>query len=166
MTSRKLLLSKLLEKRAGGRACNSQVNLFRRKFGDAVEVTEELCVSVAGEFDWNWAARALLSGDYKAKFQSLRDDHKAKCMPLWDDYVEKCKPLSDDYEAKCKLLRDDYVENDFNAKWKALYADYKAKRKALWDYYEFQEKLKPLNDDYLNQFARLFARLYVEEGAT
>lgn len=143
MTSRTLLLSTLIDKVA----CNSQTTLFLVKFGYAVEVTEELCASVAGEFDWKWAARALLREDCEAELTQLRDDYMAKWRLLSDDYQAKWKQLRDDYYAK-HVLQDDYV----------------AKLKLLYD--ELQDKLKPLKDDYLNQLARLFAKLYVAEGAT
>ena len=41
-------------------ACKDQVALFRRHFGEEVEVSEKLCLAHAHEFDWNWAARRLL----------------------------------------------------------------------------------------------------------
>ena len=37
-------------------ACEEQVEEFRKRFGENVEVTEKLAASVADEFDWNWAA--------------------------------------------------------------------------------------------------------------
>ena len=42
------------------RACREQVDLFRTKFGESVDVTSELCESVASVFDFEWAARNLL----------------------------------------------------------------------------------------------------------
>ena len=41
-------------------ACADQVALFRAKFGESVDVTSELCESVASVFDFEWAARNLL----------------------------------------------------------------------------------------------------------
>ena len=55
--SRILLLQTLIDKGA----CSSQVAIFRAKFGESVVVTEALCESVAGIFDWSWAARELLT---------------------------------------------------------------------------------------------------------
>ena len=43
------------------RACGAQVALFRKYFGEEVEVTEALCVKHAQEFSWDWAAVNLLS---------------------------------------------------------------------------------------------------------
>jgi hypothetical protein len=134
MNSRTLTLQTLIDKDA----CSGQVKLFRAKFGEAVEVTESLCRSVAGEFNWDWAAHNLLSknslDDYRAKCNALDDDYWAKCKVLEDDYLAKIKPLEDDYLAKIKQLEDDY-----------------------------RAKIKPLYDDYRAKCAVLFARCYVED---
>ena len=42
-------------------ACPNQVARFQELFGDAVEVTVDLAVKHAQDFDWDWAARSLLS---------------------------------------------------------------------------------------------------------
>ena len=52
------LTAKLLESKG---ACPNQVALFRERFGESVQVTEELCVAVDTEFNWDWAATNLLS---------------------------------------------------------------------------------------------------------
>ena len=61
--SRTLTLQTLIDKGA----CYAQVELFRAKFGESVRVTQRLCVSVADAFDWNWAARHLLSKPARAE---------------------------------------------------------------------------------------------------
>ena len=42
-------------------ACADQAAEFARRFGDEVEVTEQVCVSVASVFDWEWAAQHFLT---------------------------------------------------------------------------------------------------------
>ena len=42
-------------------ACADQVALFQQHFGTEVEITESVCVAVAPLFDWEWAARHLLT---------------------------------------------------------------------------------------------------------
>jgi hypothetical protein len=139
-------------------ACSQQVDLFRAKFGESVEVTEALCRSVASEFDWDWAAHNLLSkngdADYLAKLKPLEDDYLAKRKPMDDDYEAKIKPLYDDYMAKIKPLEDDYW-----AKCRPLVDDYLAKVEPLED--DYRAKRKPLEDDYRAKCAVLFARCYV-----
>jgi hypothetical protein len=85
-----LTLQTLIEKGA----CANQVDLFRLKFGESVEVTEELCVSVAHDFDFGWAGRQLLSpaarrAYEKAETAAGRAYEKAEA-PAWCAY-EKAK---------------------------------------------------------------------------
>ena len=63
----KLYISQLIDKRA----CRDQVDFFRSKFGESVDVTPELCASVAAEFDFSWAARYLLSPPALAEYQRV-----------------------------------------------------------------------------------------------
>src|SRR5208282_1924247 len=118
-------------------ACSQQLERFRELFPNGVDVTAAVCASVAKEFDWDWAARNLLTSrlwdDYEAKRAPLRDDYEAKRAPLWDDYKAKRKraPLWDDYKAKRAPQRGDY-----KAKLAPLWGDYEAKRALLQDDYE------------------------------
>ena len=42
-------------------ACKSQLDLFKKRFGESVRVTEELAIQYGPEFDTEWAAQNLLS---------------------------------------------------------------------------------------------------------
>jgi len=53
-------------------ACAVQFQRFALTFGESVDVTPELCVSVADEFDWEWAVRRLLSPDAQAEYKRVR----------------------------------------------------------------------------------------------
>ena len=105
------------------RACVNQLALFSATFPEGVEVTPEVCVSVADKFDWNWAAanllppllvadfdakRALLVADYYAKRAPMYADFDAKRAPMYADYTAKVAPLQADYDAKRALLVADY----------------------------------------------------------
>ena len=70
-----LTLAKLKELNA----CQSQVDLFERKFGSSVRVTQKLCASVAGEFDFIWAARHLLSAPAWAECDRVTAPARAEC---------------------------------------------------------------------------------------
>jgi hypothetical protein len=56
--------------RAG--ACHGQLSMFRHKFGSETEVTEELALSVAQTFNWDWAASHLLSEAGRAEYTSVK----------------------------------------------------------------------------------------------
>jgi hypothetical protein len=71
----KLHLKQLTDKGA----CQAQVNLFRTMFGESVDVTEELCASVAGKFDFYWAAHHLLTPSARAEYERVR-------APAWAEY--------------------------------------------------------------------------------
>jgi hypothetical protein len=71
---RTLKLSQLI----AANACQWQVDKFRARFGEFVEVTRELCESVANEFDFDWAAANLLSAPARAKYKRV-------AAPAWAD---------------------------------------------------------------------------------
>lgn len=62
-----LTLQTLIDKRA----CPEQVELFRFMFGDSVDVTPELCERVAAQFNFEWAARSLLTGPALAEYERV-----------------------------------------------------------------------------------------------
>lgn len=74
------------------RACADQRELFNEQFPGGVEVTEDVCVSVADKFDWYWAAGHLLPAplraDYDAKLASLYADYNAKLASLFGRLAE------------------------------------------------------------------------------
>jgi len=53
-------------------ACSKQVELFRSTFGDQVEVTVELALSVFDKFYWDFAARKFLSAPAWAEYEKVR----------------------------------------------------------------------------------------------
>lgn len=55
------------------RACQSQVDLFRTKFGESVDIAPELCESVASELDFEWAAENLLKATAYAEYERVRN---------------------------------------------------------------------------------------------
>lgn len=51
-------------------ACKDQLALFKKLFGGQVEITVELCVKHAADFDWGWAARNLLTAPARAAYEA------------------------------------------------------------------------------------------------
>ncbi len=82
----KLHLKQLTDKGA----CQEQVDLFHTLFGDSVDVTEELCASVAGKFDLDWAASNLLTpsaeAEYKRATASAGAEYKRVVASAWVEY--------------------------------------------------------------------------------
>ena len=90
--SRKLLLSTLIDKHA----CEEQVELFCQTFGESVEITAELCESVADKFYWAWAAENLLSAsawaDYKRVTAPARAEYERVTESAWAEYARVAAP--------------------------------------------------------------------------
>lgn len=96
-------------------ACDQQVERFRVLFGDGeIEITRQLCIKHAYDFDFNWAGHFLVSSRAKTWFykkdQSLWKDYQEVKSPLWEQYLstkdgddswdiynEKVTPLINEY---------------------------------------------------------------------
>ena len=65
---RKINLKQLLD----AKACSDQVVLFVQKFGASVDVTVELAVSLAGVFDFHWAAENLLQPSAWSEYERVK----------------------------------------------------------------------------------------------
>ena len=64
-----IITLKQLDKRS---ACTGQRDLFEKLFGASVEITKELCIKHASDFDWTWAARNFLSASAWAEYDKAR----------------------------------------------------------------------------------------------
>jgi hypothetical protein len=82
-------------------ACREQVEAFRERFGKYVEVTPELCASVAAVFDWWWAARNLLSPAARAEYERVR-------AAAWAEYERVTAPVLDEYKRVTASARTEY----------------------------------------------------------
>ena len=130
--SRTLTLQTLIDEHA----CLSQAELFSNTFGDSVEVTPELCLSVADKFDWDWAARHLLSSvaraDYVRATEACADDYDRVTAPAWADYVRATASAQADYNRATAPAWADYgrVMASAPASYTArTWADYNRARK-------------------------------------
>jgi hypothetical protein len=65
----KILTLKQLVK---AKACKEQCDEFKRRFGASVEITPELCESVASVFSFYWATEHLLTAPARAKYERIR----------------------------------------------------------------------------------------------
>jgi hypothetical protein len=81
-------------------ACIEQRNLFRILFGESVEVTEELSIYHADEFDWNWAADNLLSPKAQSKYYATMDKAFNEIY-----YVESATTASGMAQTRIAILR-------------------------------------------------------------
>ena len=83
-------------------ACREQRERFATLFPKGVEVTETLCIEHAAEFNWDWAARSLLTGPALVEFERVKASAWAEydrttvsalaeydrvVAPVWAEYV-------------------------------------------------------------------------------
>jgi hypothetical protein len=105
-------------------ACADQRDLFRSMFGASVDVTRELCISVASQFSFTWAAQRLLKATARADFScaraaalvdfkdattAARDDYNRATTAAWDDYDRATAPARDDYDRAVAAAWADYA---------------------------------------------------------
>ncbi len=88
-------------------ACEEQLAEFRRIFPTGTaEVTVSRAKKLAQVFDWDWAAKNLLTDDnaragYKAACASARAGYKAVCASARAGYKAACASARAGYEAVC-----------------------------------------------------------------
>ena len=64
-----IITLKQLDKRS---ACKGQRDLFEKLFGASVEITKELCIKHASDFDWTWATKNFLSAPAQVEYGKAR----------------------------------------------------------------------------------------------
>ena len=64
-----IITLKQLDKRS---ACTRQRDLFEKLFGASVEITKELCIKHASDFDWTWATKNFLSAPAQVEYDKAR----------------------------------------------------------------------------------------------
>jgi hypothetical protein len=127
-------------------ACIGQVKLFRKMFGDSVNVTQRLCVSVAGKFDFCWAARHLLS------LQAL-DEYKRVTAPALAKYERVRAPALAEYN---RVMAPALAE--YNRVMALAWAECERVMAPAWA--ECERVMAPALDEYKRVTARTFAKLY------
>jgi hypothetical protein len=85
------------------RACAEQVQLFAERFPDGAPMTVEAAVSVAADFDWDWAAQHLLT---PANQRTYDEAH----APIWRAYEEARAPIRRAYDEAHAPIRRAYDE--------------------------------------------------------
>ncbi len=128
------------------KACENQVKVFKKLFGDSTTVTVKKCVKYACKFDWDWAAKYMLSAK------------------LWRKYDRQKNLLLKKYDRQIDLLWSKYERQRDLLSAKAEYGQwlkYERQRGLLWSKYEREENT--LGIEYEQQRAQLWANLYLKE---
>ena len=82
-------------------ACAEAVETFRAAFGEAVEVTEALAAQHAATFDWDWAARHLLTPPARAEYDRVT-------APALAEYDRVTAPALAEYKRVTAAARAEY----------------------------------------------------------
>ena len=142
----KLYISQLIDKRA----CRDQVDLFRSRFGESVDVTPELCASVAAEFDFAWATRCLLS-------VSALAEYKRVTAPAWAEYERVRATAWAEYERVRATALAEYERVEASA-----LAEYQRVEASAWA--EYQRVEASALAEYERVEATAFANAYNTMG--
>lgn len=71
-----------------GNPCYDYRTQFCQRFPEGIQVTKELAVSQAADWDWGWAGTYLLSRGAHVQFRTLQDEigeeYNRKMGPFWD----------------------------------------------------------------------------------
>ena len=93
-------------------ACQPQIELFTKHFADGAPLTVEAALSVSTVFDWNWAAKNLLTAlnrdAYDAATKPALEAYNASIKAALEAYIDSIKAADDAYEAAMKSARDAY----------------------------------------------------------
>ena len=86
-------------------ACKGQRDLFEKLFGASVEITKELCIKHASDFDWTWATKNFLSASAQVEYDkacaSAQVEYDKACAPAQVEYDKACAPAWAEYDKAC-----------------------------------------------------------------
>lgn len=137
-------------------ACPDQVRRFRKLFGDGpAPLTAETAIAHAQVFDWNWAAKRLLTPAARAAYEAAE-------ATAWAAYLKAIAPARAAYEAALAAAQADYYEAmedpaDFG-KARSIYEVAEESALAAYD-----EAVKPAQAVYNEALAAAFAEAYLAQ---
>lgn len=140
-------MAKVTLKQLGhAKACDDQVEFFKQMFGEETEVTPEKCLEVYDKFDWDWAARYLLTPsnreDYRKAHASARKEYEKARNAAWKE---------------CEKVRDAARDKYKNACYSALEECKKISATALKEYEKARDSAL---EEYEKTLAKAFGAIY------
>lgn len=131
-------------------ACGPAVDLFKAKWGEKLEVTEEAFVAAAQEFDWWWGAYELLKQKKREQYMKVMEDAENefdKSIRALRERRDNCGWASNEYDALCKEVQE------LREKWNEERAELGARTFARL--YNEQEDPKPKTDETVSPMTPL-----------
>lgn len=99
-------------------ACHNYRVKFRELFGEEVEVTVELCVKHAQDFNWNWARDNLLG------WGKPRDDFDAIEDPAYQEMTAVTEPAYKEYSKAREKFHAEFLKTDTSeAAWRMYHEE-------------------------------------------
>jgi hypothetical protein len=139
--------------------CPSQRNLFMERFPEQVEVTVELAVSQASDWDWYWAADELLSYDGYRQWQAIRQAANGQFTSPLEPYRE----LFDQAYDAAWVARDEVLRGDFSVpEVGAAQMTFEESLAIPWAALAAAKKIA--TDRYKRATAKAWAEIYIAEG--
>lgn len=133
-------------------ACHNYRVKFRDLFGEEVEVTVELCVKYAQDFDWNWARDNLLG------WGKPRDDFDALEGPAYQEMTDVTDPAYKEYsEAREKFYAELLGTDRSEAPWRT-YRD-----KCQEPLAKYNEVCKKASVEYNKKCAEAFGKVFLAQ---
>lgn len=151
--------------------CEKQTDLFWSLFKERVEITEELCVSVANMFNWDWAAENLLSPLFREKY--VRDskpflaEYNQERISFWDKYDRDVIPFQDECNRALILLVRKYNSavgpppKEYDHDLGLLLEKYNRAVRPLQEEHDYA--VRPSREKYDSARAQLWASLYIQD---
>lgn len=144
-TSRKFPLARLV---ALG-ACESQCELFKKKFGKSVDVTPALCARVARDFDFYWLVAHSPWPSGETAYREATD--------LFDKIEQEYEAAKQPHREKYRAAQDRYEKRYPTKYWWDSTSCPKVRD-------EFYAATKPIEDKYVKVLARAWGKMYVKHG--
>ena len=139
-------------------ACDYQVELFKKTFGDSVEVTRELAIKYAKDFAFDWAADNLLDAPTRKIYKKTRDTamviYNASEATALTIYKETCAPARKLYDETCATANKIYNASEATAS--KIYEETCAPANKI-----YEETLAPARKLYYETSATAFVEAYL-----
>lgn len=162
-TSRTLKVSEILR----GDPCYTYSQRLRERFTGEIEVTVELAVSQADDWDWYWAASRLLTQAGHEKFKSAVD----KGHETQKEYLQLLRDASRDAHRKAQIEYNRVLETSRGENYWVSDDAYRAADKVYSELTEVvdaaYEAARKVTNGRVNKIgAETFATLYIGEEGT
>lgn len=147
-------------------ACQEERELFAKLFlSGAVQVTVELCMKHATDFDWEWAGEYLLNGEGRTEFlyeyDRILTKYNTVHAPIQTAYNLARGPIDTEYRTRSDAIRT-ATHNGWNAELQTAYEQHVNAIKPLIAAYDTARA--PHLSTFHKKSARAFANAAIRHG--